>query len=74
MRTTEGEAARPGALRGSRSAFRRQSNVRFGFAQTGDTVALFPLTSPLKHFEAFKTFEHIPFAAQGGRRAQTSML
>jgi hypothetical protein len=50
--------------------------LRFGlgFAQAGDAVAVFPLTAFLEQFRAFKTLEHIPFAAQHGGRAQTSML
>ena len=35
---------------------------------------VFPLAAFLEHFHALKALEHIPFAAQGGRRAQTAML
>jgi len=67
------------AAEGGLSAFRvscssLKSGVRLGFAQTGDAVALFPLTAFFEQFGALKTLEHIPFATQGGGRAQTTML
>ena len=51
-----------------------RSRFRLGFAQTGDPVAVFPLAAFLEQFRALKTLEHIPFAAQCGRRTQTTML
>ncbi len=48
--------------------------VRFRLAQPGDPFALFPLATSLQYLQALKTLEHIPFAAQCGSRAQTTML
>ena len=56
------------------AADRGSLSVRFRLAQPGDPFALFPLAASLQYFEALKTFEHIPFAAQSGSRAQTTML
>ena len=49
-------------------------SVRFGLTQAGDAVAVFPLAAFFEQFRALKTLEHIPFAAQSGSRAQTTML
>jgi hypothetical protein len=50
------------------------SGFPFGLAQAGDAVALFPLAALLEQFQALETLQNVPFSAQGGRRAQTSML
>ena len=50
------------------------SGIGFGLAKSGDAVALFPLAAFLENFQALKSFEHIPFPAQSGSRAQTTML
>jgi len=47
---------------------------RLGLTQTGDPVSVFPLAAFLEQFRTLKTLEHIPFAAQSGSRAQTTML
>jgi hypothetical protein len=44
-------------------AFCLQLNFGFGFAQAGDAVAVLPLAAFLEQLRAFKTLEHIPFAA-----------
>ena len=49
-------------------------NVRFGFAEADDTVAVFPLTALFKKRNTLETFEDIALAADNGRRAQTAML
>ena len=51
-------------------------SLRFGFglAQPGYPVAWFPLAPFLEDLEPFEAFEDIPFAAQGRRGAQTTML
>ena len=46
----------------------------FGFAETGDAVAILPLAAFLEQRRAFETFEDIALATQHGRRAQTAML
>jgi hypothetical protein len=48
--------------------------VGFGLAQAGYALPFFPLAALLEHFQPLKPLEHISFATQGGRRAQTSML
>jgi hypothetical protein len=50
------------------------SSLGLGLAKAGDPVPVFPLPAFLEQFRAFKTLEHIAFAAQGGRRAKTTML
>jgi hypothetical protein len=60
------------AFRVPRSALK--SGFRLGFAQAGNPVSVFPLAAFLEQFRALKTLEHIPFAAQSGSRAQTTML
>jgi len=50
------------------------SRLRFGLAKAGGPVAFFPLAAFLEQFRGLKTLELIPFTAQGGRRAQTTML
>jgi hypothetical protein len=50
------------------------SGFRLGFTEAGDPVAVFPLAAFLKQFRALEPLEHIPFAAQLGRYAQTPML
>jgi hypothetical protein len=56
----------------------RQSAIglgfRLGFAQAGNAIAFFPLTPFLEQLRPLKSFKNVPFAAQGGRRAQASML
>jgi hypothetical protein len=49
-------------------------DFRFGFAETGDAVALLPLTALFEKRRALETFEDIALAAQYGCRAQTAML
>jgi len=58
------------------SAFQipRLSGVGLGFAEAGDAVAGFPLAAFLEDFDALIAFEHIAFAAQGGRGAEAAML
>jgi hypothetical protein len=51
-----------------------KSGFRLGLPETGDPIAVFPLTAFLEQFRALKTLEHISFAAQRGSRAQTPML
>ena len=60
------------ALRASQSAI--VSGFRPGFAQARDAVALPPLAALLEQGDPLKALEHIAFAAQHGRRAQTAML
>src|SRR2546422_11091567 len=50
------------------------SGFRFGFAQTGDTVALLPLAPFLEQGNPLKTLEHIAFGADGADGAQARML
>jgi hypothetical protein len=50
------------------------SGVRFGLTEAGDPVTVLPLAAFLKQFRALEPLEHIPFAAQLGRRTQTPML
>jgi hypothetical protein len=45
-----------------------------GFAQAGDAVAFFPLTTLFHYLDALKTLEHIALATQNGGRPQTAML
>ena len=49
-------------------------DFRFGFAETGDAVAAFPLTAFFKKRNTLETFEDIALAAKSGRCAQTAML
>jgi len=51
-----------------------ESGVRFGFAEAGDAVAVFPLTTLFKKRNTLETFEDVALAAKSGRRAQTAML
>jgi hypothetical protein len=53
---------------------KRCLSLAFGFAQTGDPVAVFPLAALLEQSHALKTLEHVPFPAQSGGRSQTPML
>jgi hypothetical protein len=46
----------------------------FGLAQAGDAIAFFPLAAFFEQRDAFKAFQHVPLAAEDGRRAQTTML
>ena len=48
--------------------------LALGFAQASDSLAGLPLTAFLQELKAFETLEHVAFAAQGGRRAETAML
>ena len=50
------------------------SRVPFRLAQAGDPVAFFPLAAFLEQFQALEAFQDVPLAAQGGGRAQTTML
>jgi hypothetical protein len=54
--------------------FALELGFAFGLAQAGNAFALLPLAPLFEQFQAFKALEHIPFAAQGGSRAQTPML
>ena len=53
---------------------RRGSDFGLGFAQTGNPIPLLPVSPFFQDLQPFKSFEDIPFAAQGGRGAQTTML
>jgi hypothetical protein len=55
-------------------AFKNRLRVGLGLAQSGNPIPGFPLTAFLQNLKALKTFEHIPFSTQGGRRAETAML
>jgi hypothetical protein len=46
----------------------------FGLAQAGDAIAFFPLAAFLKQLDALEALEHIAFAAQRGRGAETPVL
>jgi hypothetical protein len=50
------------------------SGFRFGFAQTGDAVAIFALTALFQKLGAFKALENIAFTAECGSGAQATML
>jgi hypothetical protein len=50
------------------------SGFALGLPQPRDAVARFPLAAFFEQLDAFKAFEHIPFATHRGRRAQTPML
>jgi hypothetical protein len=52
----------------------KDSGLWFGFAQTHDAVARFPLIALLEQFHAFEALQHISFCAGGSRSAETSML
>jgi hypothetical protein len=58
------------------SVFRapKQSGFALGLAQAGNPVARFPLAAFLEQFDALETLEHVTFTAQGGSRAETTML
>jgi hypothetical protein len=61
------------------SAFRThnsaiKSSFRLGFAETGDTVAVFALAAFFEEFGAFKTLENIALATKGGSGAEAAML
>ena len=45
-----------------------------GFPEACDAVPWFPLAAFLEQFYPLKALEDVPFAAQKGRRAQTTML
>jgi hypothetical protein len=55
-------------------AKRNGSGFRFGFAQTGNAVAIFALAALLQKLSAFKALENIAFTAQSGSGAQATML
>jgi hypothetical protein len=55
-------------------AKRNGSGFRFGFAQTGNAVAIFALAALLQKLSAFKALENIAFTAQSGSGAQAAML
>jgi hypothetical protein len=44
------------------------------FAQSGHPVAIFPLAAFLQNFDAFKSFQNVPFRTQGARSTQAAML
>src|SRR5437879_4109391 len=50
------------------------SGFFLGLAQAGNAVAGLPLAPFFEQFDPLETLEHIAFAPQGGRRAQTAML
>jgi hypothetical protein len=68
----ESAGAAPRGLR--YSAFRTYLGVFLGLAQSRDAVPRLPLAAFLEQFDPLKALEHISFAAQSGRRAQTPML
>jgi len=45
-----------------------------GFAEAGDAVARFPLTTFLEQFESFEALEDVAFTAESGGCAQAAML
>jgi len=47
---------------------------RLGLTQARDTVADLPLTAFFEQLQTLEPLQNIPFATQGGRRAQTTML
>jgi hypothetical protein len=55
-------------------AKRNGSGFRFGFAQTGNAVAIFALAALLQKLSAFKALENIAFTAKSGSGAQATML
>jgi hypothetical protein len=55
-------------------AKRNGSGFRFGFAQTGNGVAIFALAALLQKLGAFKALENIAFTAESGSGAQATML
>jgi hypothetical protein len=58
-----------------RSEFFRTGLLRgFSLAEISDAVALFPLAALFEDGDALKALEHVAFAAQGGRGAETGML
>ena len=48
--------------------------LAFGFAKPGDAVSGFPLPAFFQEFQAFETFQDVPFTAERGRGAQAAML
>src|SRR6185503_2511528 len=50
------------------------SDLRFGLAQAGDSVARLPLAALLEDFDALKPLEHVPLCAGGAGGAQAAML
>jgi hypothetical protein len=53
---------------------KRSLSFGLGLTEAGDPVAVFPLAALLEQFRALKALEYIPFAAQSGSRAKTTML
>ena len=51
-----------------------KSSVGFGFAETGDTVAVFPLAAFFEDFNALKTLHDIALSTEGGSGAEAAML
>jgi hypothetical protein len=49
-------------------------DVGLGFAQTGNTVALFPLAALLEYGYAFKTLENVTFDDDAGGALETFVL
>jgi hypothetical protein len=53
---------------------RHSSGFRFGFAQAGDAVAIFPLATFFENGDALEALHDITFATGGAGGAETAML
>jgi hypothetical protein len=54
--------------------FRIFLRFALGLAKAGDPISFFPLTALLEQFDPFEAFHDIPFSAQSGSGAKTTML
>jgi hypothetical protein len=53
---------------------RQCSDAGLGFAQAGDSIAVFPLAALFEDFDALEALEDVPFCAGSAGGAQAAML
>jgi hypothetical protein len=57
-----------------KSPIANASGVGLGLTETGDTVAVFPLTPFLEDFDALKAFHDVALSTEGGSGAEAAVL
>jgi hypothetical protein len=56
------------------SEINKSSDAGLGFAQAGDSIAVFPLAAFFEDFDALEALEDVPFRAGCAGGAQAAML